>query len=225
MITEAVFDRPLKAAVIVTVWVVVTERVVAVNVAELPPEAMVTEAGTVRAELLLDDREIVELADAALVSDAVQMLVSPAVTVEGVQLSDDNVAGVTGAVSWSVNVLVVVLSVAVITAVESTEVDDAVALNEALLAPPGTVTESGTARLELLSDRETLNPLLGAAPLRVTVHPTVPGVVREAELQLKPLSATGGTNVTMAVADLVGSATLIALTVTVCCTLMLAGAV
>lgn len=39
----------------------------------------------------------------------------------------------------------------------------------ALVAPAGTVTEAGTVALELLEERFTATPPVGAAPVRVTV--------------------------------------------------------
>ena len=47
----------------------------------------------------------------------------------------------------------------------------------ALPAPASTVIEVGTVRLELLSDKATEMPPLGAAPLNVTVQFVLPGVV------------------------------------------------
>ena len=45
------------------------------------------------------------------------------------------------------------------------------------------MTEDGTTTAELLLTRETRNPPHGAAPLRLTVHVSVPAVAIEAELQ------------------------------------------
>jgi hypothetical protein len=47
----------------------------------------------------------------------------------------------------------------------------------ALVAPDATVTEAGTVTAELLLDSATVNPPLGAAPVRVTVHASVPAAV------------------------------------------------
>lgn len=50
---------------------------------------------------------------------------------------------------------------------------DTVALNHMLVAFAGTVTVAGTATAELLLESFTVNPVLGAAALRKTVHGSV----------------------------------------------------
>lgn len=47
--------------------------------------------------------------------------------------------------------------------------DETVAVNPALVAFAGTVTDAGTLTAELLLDRVTVNPVLGAAAVRFTV--------------------------------------------------------
>ena len=67
------------------------------------------------------------------------------------------------------------------------EVDDeTVAVNPALVAPDGIVTEVGTETVELLLDRLTLYPPLGAAALSVTVQLSVPAPVMVPLAQLSP---------------------------------------
>jgi hypothetical protein len=46
-----------------------------------------------------------------------------------------------------------------------------------LVVPDATVTEAGTVTAELLLDSATVNPPLGAAPVRLTVHASVPAPV------------------------------------------------
>ena len=65
---------------------------------------------------------------------------------------------------------------------------ETVAVNPALVKPDATVTEAGTDTVELLLDRFTLYPLLGAAALNVTVQASVPAPVIEPLVQLSPLS-------------------------------------
>lgn len=61
----------------------------------------------------------------------------------------------------------------------------------ALASPTPTTTLAGTVRLALLLDRGTVNPPVGAAAVKETVHEVVVGVVRVVLVQLIPLNATG----------------------------------
>jgi hypothetical protein len=64
-----------------------------------------------------------------------------------------------------------------------------VAVNPTLVAFAGTVTVLGTVTAELLLDRLTLSPPLGAAAVSVTVHASVPDPVMTPLLQDSALSA------------------------------------
>jgi hypothetical protein len=64
-----------------------------------------------------------------------------------------------------------------------------VAVNPALVAFASTVTVLGTVTAELLLDRLTLSPPLGAAAVSVTVHASVPDPVMVPLLQYSALSA------------------------------------
>jgi hypothetical protein len=66
-----------------------------------------------------------------------------------------------------------------------------VAVNPALVAFAGTVTVLGIVTAELLLDRLTLSPPLGAAAVSVTVHASVPDPVMVPLLQYSALSAAG----------------------------------
>jgi hypothetical protein len=66
-----------------------------------------------------------------------------------------------------------------------------VAVNPKLVAFAGTVTVLGTVTAELLLDRLTLSPPLGAAAVSVTVHASVPDPVMVPLLQYSALSAAG----------------------------------
>ena len=61
--------------------------------------------------------------------------------------------------------------------------DDTVALNAALADAAGTVTEAGTVTALLLLERLTVTPPLGADPVNVTVHASVPAPVIDELLQ------------------------------------------
>jgi hypothetical protein len=63
------------------------------------------------------------------------------------------------------------------------------AVNPALVAPAGTVTEPGTVTAELLLDRLTASPPVPAAAERLTVQLSLPAPVNEFCAQLSPLSA------------------------------------
>jgi hypothetical protein len=64
-------------------------------------------------------------------------------------------------------------------------------VNPALVAPAGTVTVLGTVTAELLLDRFTLSPPLGAEAVRVTVQASVPDPVMAPLLQDSALNAAG----------------------------------
>jgi hypothetical protein len=80
-----------------------------------------------------------------------------------------------------------VLAASVADCAELTE--ETVAANPTLVAPAGTVTAAGTATALMLLERLTLVPPLGAGPLSVTVHASVPDPVIDAVLQESALSA------------------------------------
>ena len=67
--------------------------------------------------------------------------------------------------------------------------DETVVLNPMLVALAGTVTVDGTVAAALLLERFTGNPALGAAPLRVTVHASVPAPDMETLVQVSVLNA------------------------------------
>ena len=67
-----------------------------------------------------------------------------------------------------------------------------VAVNVALVALAGTLTDAGTVTTPSLLERLTLNPPLGAAAVKVTVQGSVPGpvmVVLEQETALRAAGA------------------------------------
>jgi len=66
--------------------------------------------------------------------------------------------------------------------------DKTVAVKLAVVAPEATVTDAGTVTAELLLARPTAKPPLAAAAFSVTVQLSVPALVIDALLQLKPLN-------------------------------------
>jgi hypothetical protein len=76
-------------------------------------------------------------------------------------------------------------SVAVNVAACAVLTEATVAVKMVLLVPVGTLTEAGTVTDELLLERLTLTPPLGAAPLSVTVQVSVPDPVNDEPLQAR----------------------------------------
>ena len=54
-----------------------------------------------------------------------------------------------------------------------------VAVNPALVAPEGTVTDAGMVTASSLLERDTTSPLLPAAPVRLAVHASLPAPTTE----------------------------------------------
>lgn len=77
-------------------------------------------------------------------------------------------------VSWSENVWLTPPADAVSVSVWAEVTAETFALKAALVDPGETVTFDGTVTAEPLLDRVTTTPLLGAAPLNVTEHESVP---------------------------------------------------
>jgi hypothetical protein len=178
---------PLAVAVTVTPCCAAGAPAVTEKVAVVALAATVAEAGVVSQELLSDSETANPPLGAALVRVTVQVEAAPAAMVVGLQLSADRA---TGATSDSEALAEVPLRVAVICAVASVETAATVAEKVAVVAPAATVTEVGVVTLELLSERATLAPPVGAAVFRVTVQVDEPAAVNEEGEQLSPLGTT-----------------------------------
>ena len=85
------------------------------------------------------------------------------------------------------------------TAVSDPTAAAAVAVNVALVAPAATVTLAGSLSKALLSVSVTDRPPAGAARLSVTVQVALPGAVKLAGVQVRPLNCGRGDTVTVAV--------------------------
>ena len=175
---------------------VATEPATALKVALIDPADTVTEAGTVRAALLALNDTTCPPVGAALVRLTVQVLDVPESNVEGAQASEDKTAGAT---RLRLAVCDPPFRVAVSRAVLSLETAATVAVKVALVAVAATVTEAGTATLELLLARLTARPPLGAARVRLIVQAEVPGAVKELGVQIRPLTCASGLMVTVVV--------------------------
>jgi len=86
---------PFSDAVTVAVWLLLTLAVVALNAAEVAPPTTVTDAGTVRAELLLDRLRPAPPVGAAWVKDTVQVLEELGPRLVGLHANDDTSTGAT----------------------------------------------------------------------------------------------------------------------------------
>ena len=125
----------------------------------------------------------------------VQTLEVPAASVDGLHCRE---ARANGSNRFSEVVWELEPSAAVTIAVCPAVTAAAAALKVAMEAPAGTVTDIGTARFELLSLSATA-VLEAAAWFKVTVQVELAGVLRDAGLQLKPLTPTGKAPVTVIV--------------------------
>jgi len=208
---------------------VATAAACAVNVAvEL---VAVTELGTVTALFRLY-RVMTTPPDGKVPDNAtVQESEAGPVTVADVQLSEVTVTEEEGGVddagfSVSVNVCVTpeedALTWTVVTALTAEEAE---AVKVALFDPPATVTEPGTLSAPLSVETVTDTPLVGADALILIVQVVDPGAVNEDGLQLTEAGVGGGISVTVALDDTVLLATEVAVTVTACCVVTVAGAV
>jgi hypothetical protein len=159
-----VWEAPLRVAVRRAVWLEVTAATVAVNVALLRPDAILTLAGTVTLVLLLDSVTLVELA-AAAVKVAVQVEVPGAFTFAGEQVKLLNWAAANRMVACWFRPFSVAVTVAFWLLLTVPEV----AVKVAVLWPVATVTLAGTVSNPLLLASETVAALV-AALFKVTVQ-------------------------------------------------------
>jgi len=178
MVRVAVLLAPLRVAVMVGVWLEVTAAAVAIKVAVVAAEATVTEAGTVKAEVLLLERSTTEPPEgAAFERVTVQVVVEEAARVVLAHCKELRV--IAAAETVRVAVLLMPLRVAVMAGVWVEVTVAAMAVNVAVVAPEATVTDAGTVRAEvLLLERVTTEPPEGAAFERVTVQVVVARIAR-----------------------------------------------
>ncbi len=142
-----------------------TAEVETVKVPAVEPAAMVTEAGTVAEVELLLRATVRPPVGAAALMDAVPVEEVPPVTLVGARFRPVRV----GAVMVKVAVAEAPFAVAVIVELVLLATPVVVTEKVPLVAPAATVIEAGTvAEVELLL-RETANPPVGAAVLKVTV--------------------------------------------------------
>jgi hypothetical protein len=175
IVITAVAEVPFAAAITVTTVALVTVLAATAKAAVLPPVATVTATGVVTAALLVD-RAITKPAAGALpVRVTVHVPAVPASRADGAQ---DNERTVTVSARSIDAVLLIPFNEAVTVTVCALATVPAVALKLPAVAPAAIATDAGTARIALLSDKETKLPPAGAALLNVTVHVAVPVDVR-----------------------------------------------
>jgi len=175
---------PLRVAVMVALWLLLTVPEVAVKVAVLCPDATVTLAGTVSKPLLLTSETVAALV-AALFNATVQVLDALLPRLEGTQATDVSVAGAEVA-ALSVKLCETPFRVAVSRALWLEVTAATVAVKVALLSPEPILTLPGTVILVLLLSRVTL-AAPEAAAVKVTVQAAVPGAFTVAGVQVRLL--------------------------------------
>jgi hypothetical protein len=172
----------LELPVIVAVWVLVSVPTVAVKLAVVEPGGTVTEAGMVKAELLIARATLVPPAGAAWFIVMAQLVVPPELTLVGLQPRPVTIMGAT-----KVKVVVCELpfKLPVIMAVWVPVSMPSVAVKVAVVVPAPTLTLAGITKAGLLLARATLVPPTGAAWFRVTVHVVLPLELTLVGLQAK----------------------------------------
>ena len=152
-----------------------TAETVAVKLAEVAPVLTTIEAGTATDVLLLEREMLVPPLGAAPLRVTEQVSVPAAAKLEVLQLRLLRVAG--GAINWTANDWLAPPAVAVRVAVSDVVTADTEAERLALLAPAGTLTIAGRVTSGVLLANETLNPPLGAGPLRLKEQLSVPAAL------------------------------------------------
>jgi hypothetical protein len=167
-VMEAVTLLPFHVAVITSVWVLLVAPALAVKVAEVAPEAMVTDAGIVSVEQPSVSPTAAPPLGAAFVRVTVHVALPLGDRLEGEHASAESFALTVGATTVSAAEAEDPFSDALTVTAWFVVTDPAAALNVAVVAPEATVTEAGTVRAEELSESATTAPPLGAAAESVT---------------------------------------------------------
>jgi hypothetical protein len=195
-VRTADFDVALSFAVMVAGVLALTAVVFTVKVIEVMPPGIVTVAGTIAEDRLLESVITAPPAGAGPVRVTVPVEDAPPATVVGLRLNADRTAGVI--------VRVAVLEVGPRSAVMLTAVCEAtpvvVIVNVTDVFPAGTVTNAGTDAAPLLLVRFSETPPVGAAVPRVIVPVEVLPPNTEVGLRLSPVTA-GGLMVKLADSD------------------------
>jgi hypothetical protein len=196
--TVAVAELPFKLAVMVALPLVVKLPAAAVN-EPVVVDAIVIDAGTGNAGLLLAREMATPFPGAALLSVTVHTVLAPGPTVAGTQFSSviSNCE-----VRETVAVTDCPFRLAVIVAEPSLVKLPAVAVNEAEAAPGAMVRDAGTGSSGLLVESETVTPFPGATLFRETVQEVDPPDGTPVGLQASDVSTCGVLSDTVALAEL-----------------------
>jgi hypothetical protein len=162
----------------------------AVKLAEVPPAATVTEAGTV-SRLLLEARvTAAPPVGAALVKVTVQVVDALEARLAALHCKAESAAVATGAVRESDADLELPFSATVTVAAWSVVMLPAVTVNDADVAPAATATEAGAVSSVLLLEMVTVAPPAGTAALRPAMQVVEAFEARLVAAQLRELIVT-----------------------------------
>jgi hypothetical protein len=189
----------LYVAVMVALELLPMVVVVALKVAEVAAAETLTDAGTVRVELVFVRVTLAPPVGAGWVNVSVQVLEAFCPRLVGLQASEETR---TGATRLRVALAELLLYVAVMVALELLPIIVVVAPKVAEVAAAATVTEAGTVRVELVFVRVTLAPPVGAGWVKVTVQVLEAFCPRLAGLQASEETRTGATRLTVVLAEL-----------------------
>jgi hypothetical protein len=161
--------------------------------------ATVTDAGTLRVELVLDRVTAAPPVGAASLKVTVQVVEELRPRLAGLQASEETR---TGAIRLTVVLAELLLYAAVMVALWSLLIAAVVELKLTEVADAATVTDAGTVRVELVLDRVTTAPPVAAALLKVTAQ--VPEELRPrlVGLQASEETRTGAIRLMVALAEL-----------------------
>ena len=187
--SEVVSLTPSAVAVIVAVVAVLTADAVTVNGALVAPEGTVTDAGTVTTELLLASTTANPLLGASAVRLTEHASVPAPVSDPLAQETALSAADLVGGLSSRVKLELLLCADASRVAVRAVDTAKTVAVNAALVAPYGTVTDAGTCTAVSLLARFTVSPelLLTARP-SVTAQLSVPLPAYDAAAHVRPVT-------------------------------------
>jgi hypothetical protein len=185
--------------VIVALELLAIVPVVTVNVPVVAVAATVTDAGTVKVELVFVSVTLAPPVGAALVSVTVQVLEELGPRLLGLQ---DRADTRTGATRLTVVFAEVLLYAAVTVALELLAIVPVVTVKVPVVADAGTVIEAGTVKVELVFVKVTLAPPVGAAWVKVTVQVLDELGPRLLGLQDSAETETGAVRVTVVFAEL-----------------------
>ena len=194
--SETVFVTPFRVALTVTPLFAVTVPAFAVKLAPVPPAAMLTDAGTLSAEVALELSDTVVALVAAPLNDTEHVMLAPALTLAAVQKNSLRLT-TAGATTLSEMVFVTPFSVALTVAILFAVTVPALAVKLALVPPAAMLTDAGTLSAEVAPELSDTVMALVAAPLNDTVQLTLAPALTLVAVQLIPLRLTAAGTTTL----------------------------